>query len=276
METIKELVAAGRKRERTVIDAVDRATPYSYRDFCTNAWKAGNLLSHYGIRPGATLAIIAGPKEPTAESEVGYVDSAEPLLAVLAGATLGAAVDLTPQEPIDERAAVLPAAWVDRYAFEPGCSLVAYGGPPKEPSVTHFEGQSWSENPIEPPDSVSAADELLVSGEDRFTHETIMAATEAFVEECNLDLESRITLAAPITEPGALIAGVFAPLRVGGTIVLPGEDGTIPEDTDLVVGSEETDLGVASEGSASAVRPEETGTKNVSAASVTASLRERV
>lgn len=242
METIKELVAAGRDRDGAAIDALDRSAPYSYRDFCTNAWKAGNLLSHYGIRPGATLAVLAGPKEATAESEFGDIDSPDPLLAVLGAATVGAAADLTPAEPVDERAAVLPTGWLDQFEFAPGCSLVAYGGPPEDPSVTHFEGQSWSENPIEPPDPVSQGDDLLVSGDDRFTHGQTVAATGALVERHDLDENSRIALDAPVTVPGALVAGLFAPLSVGATIVLGGANvgDVLSEEAEYVVTPDES------------------------------------
>lgn len=258
METIKELVAAGRDRDGAAIDALDRSAPYSYRDFCTNAWKAGNLLSHYGIRPGATLAVLAGPKDATAESEFGDIDSPDPLLAVLGAATVGAEADLTPAEPIDERAAVLPTGWLDRFEFAPGCSLVAYGGPPEDPSVTHFEGQSWSENPTEPPDAVSQADVLLVSGEERFTHEEVVDATVELVERHDMDENTRIALDAPVTEPGTLVAGLFAPLSVGATIVLGGAnaDEMLSEEAEYVVA------------------PEKAGPSTIVAADVTELLRQ--
>jgi hypothetical protein len=68
MDTVADLVAAGRERDGVAIDAPNRATPYSYGEFCTNTWKAGNLLGHY-THPGGTL--------------------------------VGATVDLSPDPPVD-------------------------------------------------------------------------------------------------------------------------------------------------------------------------------
>lgn len=239
MNTLGDVVAAGRDREGTAVDAAGRTAPYTYGDFSTNVWKTGNLLRHYGIRPGARLAVVVGPKEGTDTERLGYPDSPEPLQAILGGATLAATVDLTPARPVDTRAFVLPAGLREGYETEPGCSVIAYGGPPEAADVAHFGTETWSENPIEPPDPVEPDDAVLQVEGERFTHERVLDVATAVVEEYDLGAGSRVALAAPVTEPGAFVAGVVAPLVSGATIHLPGpEEAVTAFDAELLVGTE--------------------------------------
>jgi hypothetical protein len=255
MDTIKKLVASGRDRDGTVVDAANRATPYSYHEFCTNTWKAGNLLRHYGIRQGSQFPVLVGPKDASDEERFGHPDSAAPLIAVLAAATLGAAVDLSPTSPLGGRAAVLPAGWLDRYQAEAGCSRIAYGGPPDDADVVHFEGQSWSENPIEPPDKVAVETPLLVANEDTFSQGTLKTVAGELGDSYGLGEGSRVALDAPMTEPGAVVAGVVAPLLAGSTIVLNDRQRSRP-----------VDLRVARDNG---------GEQTIAAPRITESLRER-
>ncbi|MEF8782735.1 MAG: hypothetical protein V5A39_07055 [Haloarculaceae archaeon] len=224
METLADVVARGRTRDGAALDAPDRAAPYSYREFCTNAWKAGNLLRHYGVRRDGTLALVVGPKSPAPDDEPGVLGSAAaPLLALFGGATVGAAVDVTPASPVDARALVAPDAWLDRYEAEPGCSRLAYGGPPEAADVAHLERELWSENPIEPPDEVSPGAVLRIEGE-RYTHRALLDAASAVVDDHSLAAGDSVGLDAPLTHPGPIAAGVLAPLMVGATI-RPGVTG---------------------------------------------------
>ncbi len=239
MNTLGDVVAAGRDREGTAIDAAGRTAPYTYGDFSTNAWKTGNLLRHYGIRPDARLAVVVGPKDAGGKGRVGYPDSPEPLQAVLGGATLAATVDLTPVQPVDTRAFVLPAGLLAQYETAPGCSAIAYGGPPEAADVAHFGTETWSENPVEPPDPVEPSDSLLRIDGEEFSHGTVLDAAAAVVEEHGLGAADRVGLAAPVTEPGALVAGVVAPLVAGATIYLPAPEETARDiDATLVVGGD--------------------------------------
>jgi len=239
METVADVVAAGRDREGTAIDAAGRTAPYSYGDFATNAWKTGNLLRHYGIRPGARLAVVVGPKAGAEVVRVGYPDSAEPLQAVLGGGALAATVDLTPARPVDTRAFVLPAGLLEYYGTEPGCSVIAYGGPPEAADVAHFGTETWSENPIEPPDPVDPGDTFLQVEGEQFSHRAVLDVARGIVEAYSLSAGDRVALAAPVTEPGALVAGVVAPLVAGATIYLPAPDEAVAGmDASLVVGRE--------------------------------------
>jgi hypothetical protein len=223
METLRAVLARGRERDGTVLDAPGRTTPYSYREFCTNAWKAGNLLRHYGVRPGGTVALVVGPKAPDGDRPGWLGTAADPLLGLFGGGAVGATVDLTPAVPVDARALVAPDAWLDRYEVRPGCSRLAYGGPPEAADVAHFERELWSENPVEPPDEVRPETTLLrVDGTD-YTHGDLLEAATAVAAKRGLTAGDSVGLAAPVTTPGAFVAGVLAPVTAGAT-VRPGID----------------------------------------------------
>jgi hypothetical protein len=80
----------------------------------------------------------------------------------------------------------------------------------------------WSENPAFPPTDVSPADPVLATGERVYTHADLLAAAGAVVERAGVDAEDRVALRAPLADPGAVAAGLVAPLLAGASIVLPG------------------------------------------------------
>lgn len=234
MDTVADVLVEGRGREAALMDAPDRAAPYSYGEFCANAWKAGNLLRHYGVRPDAGVAVLIGPKEPEADDDPGRLGTAaDPLVAVLGGASLGGTVDLTPTEPIDERAVVMPSAWLDRFEVAPGCSRLAWGGPPEDPSVSQFERELWSENPIEPPGRVAPEDPLLRIDGETYSHGELLDTARSVADEWGLDADDTVVLDASLADPGTFAAGVVAPLVVGATI-LPGTAGDYADRDDVV------------------------------------------
>ncbi|WP_340101175.1 hypothetical protein [Salinibaculum salinum] len=240
METLADLVAVGRDREGAVVDAPERNAPYTYGEFSTNAWKAGNLLRHYGVRAGARMGLVIGPKHPEPDDEPGWLGTTpDPLLALLGGACLGARVVLSPPQPVEARAFVCPDAWLDRYDVAPGCSRLAYGGPPEATGVAHFERELWSENPIEPPDPVAADDPFLDIDGATETQGALLSAGESIAATHGLNSGDRIALDAPLTSAGAIAAGVVAPLAVGATIVV-GE-GAVAGDVRYTVTSERRD-----------------------------------
>ncbi|MFW6435014.1 MAG: hypothetical protein ACOCY1_01395 [Halovenus sp.] len=238
MATLKTLVADSREFEGSVIQIPNRKTPYTYRDFAPNVWKSGNLFGHYGVHPGAEVTVVAGPKEQTGDSEgrPDRIDSADPIFAILGATLVGATVRLQPVEPVDSRALVCPAAWVDRYETTPSCSVIAYGGPPDDAAVAHFETEMWSENPTEPPEPVGADDPALRTGDGTYSHENLLEVATALAGEYHLGSDDRIVLDAALTEPGALVAGVLTPLSIGATLTLAG--GRSDQRADLVVTGE--------------------------------------
>jgi len=225
METLADLVSAGRDRAGTALTAPGRATDYSYREFATDAWKSGNLLRHYGVRPGSTVAVVVGPKDPGDGDTPGRLgDGADPLLAFLGGALTGATVDLSPESPVEASALVAPDAWQDRYEVPPGCTRLAYGGPPEAPAVAHFERERWSENPTEPPETVSPGDPALRSAEVT-THGELLTAGREVVDRWRLSEGEVVVLDAPLGTVEAVVAGIVAPLSVGATVSV-GADGS--------------------------------------------------
>jgi len=130
---------------------------------------------------------------------------------------------VTPAEPLDARAVVLPDAWLDRHEVEAGCSRLAYGGPPEESGVAHFERELWSENPIEPPDPVQPGDTVLRVDDETFTHEQLLTAGESTAEEYGLTARDSVGLDASLESAGAVAAGIVAPLTVGATVRVGGD-----------------------------------------------------
>jgi hypothetical protein len=241
-ETVAGLVAAGRERDGTVISVPGRTTDYSYADFCTDVWKSGNLLRHYGLRAGAESAAVVGPKaadgdgawgsgDHTAGKAIGWPDAADPLLAVLGAGVLGATVDLDPPPAPDCRTLVLPAACVDQYDPAPGCSLLAYGGPPETAEVAHFEGERWSENPMRPPDPAGPSAPLV----EGLTQGTLLDAAGSVVGEMHLAAGDRVAVCAPLSTAGAVVAGLLAPMLAGATAVLAGPDCAYDQEVAVVV-----------------------------------------
>ena len=228
MQTIGDLVAEAREREGTIFESAERSTAFSYRDFCTNAWKAGNLFRHYGVRGGARVAVVAGPKAPTADDEPGWLgETPESFLALLGAALDGAIVDPDPPSAVEAKVLVTPNAWMDEYERGPGTKPIAYGGPPEDPRVAHFEREAWSENPVRPPGEFGARDPLLAV-DALYGHGDLLAASRRVVAEYDLTDDDEVALRAPVTEPGTIVAGLLAPMRVGATVLLgDGATGTV-------------------------------------------------
>ena len=235
MQTLSELVAAGRERDGVLFRTPERSAPYSYRDFCTNVWKGGNLMRHYGVREGMAVAVVVGPKHPTPGDEPGYLrDCPDGLFAVLAATLDGAVADVAPGPEVDATALVAPAAWLDRYELAPGTKALAYGGPSDDPTVAGFERELWSENPLQPPGERAPEDPAVRDAEGTYSHGDLLAASERIVEAYDIDEGTTVALRAPVTSAGAVAAGLLAPLRAGATVRF-GDDG-------------ESDVAVAGEG----------------------------
>ncbi len=219
MQTVADLVADARETEGIFATGVARAAPYSYHDFATNAWKAGNLLRHYGVRHGERAAVVIGSKEPGPDDEPGWLgDSPAPLVALLGAALDGAVLDLDPPGAVDATVLVGPAAWMDRYERGPGTKGVAYGGPPDDPRLAHFERETWSENPLAPPGDLGPEDDLLAA--DRvYSQGELLAASGRVVAEGDLTGDDEVVVRAPVSTPGTL-AAVFGVIRAGATLLV--------------------------------------------------------
>lgn len=246
METVGEILAHARGRDGRAFDAPGRATAYSDQEFCTTAWKAGNLLRQYGVRTGSRVGVVVGPKTPGRGDEPGYLqESAEPLLAALGATAIGGVVVFDLDVAFEGDALVTPAAWVDRYEPGPSCTQFAYGGPPEAADVVHFEQATWSQNPVEPPeiaeitpDHPAVADEVAHGHGDLLDAAATVAATNELTAGGRVGVHGRL-------DPDVFVAGVLAPLVAGATIVGGvdherldrGTDGSDEGAVDLLVGA---------------------------------------
>ena len=208
MDVIGGLVARERRGDALALRTDGRAGSYSYDKLRTNAWKAGNLLRHYGVRGDATVAVDPGASL-----------SPQPLTAALGAGLLGATVRFDPPESVRTRALVAPADRVDAYDPGPGTSVLAYGDVPGAATARHFEAELWSENPNAPPDEVDPEGALL-AGERAVTQREALAAAERVARETPIESGDLVAPRAPLSDPAAVIAGVLAPLSAGGAVLL--------------------------------------------------------
>ena len=147
-----DVVARDRRSDEVAlrVDATGRA--FSYRDFCTTAWKAGHALSHCGVHAGSRVALDPEPVP-------------QPLLTLFGAACLGARV--TFDTAAESRAILVPAAREGDVVKRPGRKVVVYGDAPDDPGVVHWERTVWSENPVRPPGERDAEDPVLDGAEPR-------------------------------------------------------------------------------------------------------------
>jgi hypothetical protein len=217
MDVIGDLVARERRTDDIAVRTDSRAGSYSYEKFCTNTWKTGNILRHYGVRGGATVGVDAGESL-----------TPPPLLALFGASLLGATTRFGPDESPSAKALVVPAARADAYDPEPGTKTFVYGDVPDDPDVAHFEAEMWSENPTSPPDRVASTDTALATADGAFTHERLLGAADRVVEEYDLDADDEVAVRATLAEPGTVVAGVLAPVLAGATVLVDREStGTV-------------------------------------------------
>jgi len=233
MDALGDLVARDRRSPDPAIrdDAAERTV--SYRDCVGTANKVGNFLRYRGVDAGDTVAVA-----PEA--------ARQPVLTLLGAALLGAPVRFavpTADAPFDARVVVVPASsatdGTDRggdpdggFDLSPGATLVAYGDPPGSPGVDHWERNVWSENPAFPPTPVDPDGPVLLAGDDAgagsraraLTHREVLGRAERVAEENGLDGETAVVVRDGLADPGVVVAGVFAPLLAGGTVVFPGPE----------------------------------------------------
>ncbi len=215
--TVDELLARDRRSDRpALVDATGRE--YDSHWLCTTAWKSGNFLRHAGVRNGVTVGVVG--------------DGPLALVAFLGTTLLEARTRFEP--PIDcaalddFRALVAPVDVLDRYTLPAGSQRVGYGDQPAQPDVHHFDAGLWSENPSFPPVDMDPQTELLVDERRHYTHDSVLTAARSVITEYGLDAGDRVVVAAPLSNPQVVVAGVIAPLLADGVIVLTDENGDAP------------------------------------------------
>lgn len=189
----------------------DPARAYDYRRFRTTARKTGNFFRHLGVRDGATVAVAERP-------------APEAIFALLGTALLDGTVRFGPPREVEARVLVAPADRLDDYRLPPGSQRVSYDGAPTDPAHHHFERGVWSENPGFPATPVDPASPAPAAGDGRaLSHADVLAAAREVAGK--FDPDDVVALRAATGEPGAVVAGVVAPLLAGACVLLPGEVG---------------------------------------------------
>lgn len=208
---VPDLVARDRRSGRPAVVDARRGRTLDYRDVCTTAYKAGNVLRHLGVHEGARVAV-----EPTA--------APQPLLAFLGGALLGATVGFDAAPGTDARAVVVDTAREPEFDLPPGSKLCTFGDAPDRPDTTHWETEVWSENPAFPPLEYDPDDAVLAADGRTYAHAALLGAARDAAGALGPDADDRVDLRAPLADPRAVAAGVLAPLLVGAAIRLPADD----------------------------------------------------
>lgn len=208
METLPDLVARDRRSDAVaVVRQGGDGQPYTDHRFCTQSWKAGNVLRHLGVREGTPVA-VAGDR------------AVQPILALVGTALLGGVVVLDPPHTIDARAVVAHTDDVERYELPDGGQRAGYGAEPDNPATYHFEAELWSENPTRVPREYDPDDAVIDDGERRYSHRELLDAAADAVERLSLSADDRVRVLGRFDDPRTIAAGVLAPLSVGGTVVL--------------------------------------------------------
>ncbi|MDS0292713.1 AMP-binding protein [Halogeometricum luteum] len=212
-----DLVARDRRTSAPALRAEDAGRSYSYHDFVTTTYKAGNVLRYLGVRGGETVAVASDPQP-------------EPVLAFYGAAQLGAATAFGPDPAGSADAGDPPRATlvgVDRepeFDLPPGRKLAIYGGPPERPATTHWEQEVWSENPAVHPATVAADDPALRADGRTYSHRELLEAAASAVESGEMEAGESVVVRDSLTRPGTVAAGLVAPILVGAVIVFPGPD----------------------------------------------------
>lgn len=229
MNLLGDLVAPERRSEELAYELPgERAQSYSYSAFCTDAWKAGNLMRHYGVREGATVGIVDGPKQPSGPDDREGTPALPALVGFFGAALLGATVRFDPPTEPDVRALVGPTAWLDDYDLPPGSKALGFGANPEDPTVAQFERELWSENPIPFPSEFDSETTILQTESETFDHASLLSTADAVVAEWDLTGEDSVAVDASLAAPGTVVAGVLAPLMAGGAITV-SEDAEGPD-----------------------------------------------
>lgn len=214
MDSLGDLLTRERRSDDPALRAPRGNRSYDYRRFCTTAWKTGNFWRRRGVHEGATVAVADDP-EP------------EAVFSFLGAALLGARTRFGLPESPGARVAVATSDEIATYEVPPGSQRIAYGGPPDDPGVAHFERAVWSENPAFPDTPVAPETTALVAGDGReLSHADLLSAAREVADEWGLEPGDEVAVRAPLAEPGAVAAGVVAPLLAGAATLFPDESAT--------------------------------------------------
>ncbi|MFB6299567.1 MAG: hypothetical protein ABEH65_04835 [Halobacteriales archaeon] len=222
MDVLGDLLARDRQLDGTVLQAVSSGRSYEYHRFATTAMKAGNFFRQYGVGIDVPIG-IADERVP------------EPLLGLFGGLLLGATVRFDPPTAFDGRIVLTRADRGKDFSLPADGTVIVYSEEPADPAMGYFERGIWSENPTFPPTVVESETLALRTPERTYTHGTLLTAATQLIEANAITAEDTVTLRGSLTSPAVLVAGVFAPLVVGGTIRLVSGDDETSDGPELIV-----------------------------------------
>jgi hypothetical protein len=213
MDVLGDLVARDRRSDRPAFHDAGTDRAVSYHDFCTTAYKAGNVLRYLGVREEATVTVVGS---------VGR----HPLWAFYGAGQLGAVTRFAADSATasDSRVLLVPVADEDAVSPDPQTKLATYGGSPTQATTLHWEKELWSENPAVHPTDVDPADPLLTAGAETYTHAEVLDAARAVVDTFDLDETRRVAVRGPLSHPHVVTAGLVAPVLAGGAVVGPTDE----------------------------------------------------
>ncbi|MGZ0745785.1 hypothetical protein [Haloparvum sp. AD34] len=208
MDVFGDLLARDRRSEAPALRTGDGRTR-SYHELLTNAYKAGNALRHVGVREGVELGIAPVP-------------ALQPVLAFLGAGLLGAVTRFDPAESVESgaRGVLVPAASEAEYDPGPGTKVAVFGGEPERADTTNWEETMWSENPSFPPTTFGPETPVLAAGDEEWSHGEVLSAAAEIADVYGFAGGTEVVIRTSLATPGAVVAGVIAPLYSGGTAVL--------------------------------------------------------
>ncbi|NEU57433.1 hypothetical protein [Halorussus sp. MSC15.2] len=219
MDALGDIVARDRRSDDPALVAPRGNRHYDYRRFCNTAWKTGNYWRRRGVHEGATVAVADAPAPETVFSFLGA--------ALLGAKTRFGTTDASVgDDDFDARLVVAPRDEIGDYDVPPGTQRVAYGGPPDDPSVAHFERDVWSENPAFPETPIDPETVAIVAGDNALSHAEVLAAARRVADDWELAPGDEVAVRAPFSVAGTAVAGVVAPLLAGAVVLLPDDDAT--------------------------------------------------
>jgi hypothetical protein len=206
--TVSALLARDRRTAGTALRAEGPDRTYSYRNFVTTAYKAGNVLRHLGVRRGEEVLVVPDPMP-------------EPVLAFYGAAQLGAVTRFSDTVPsTSPRVVVAPADREGAFDLAPGQHLVVYGDSPTKSTTTHWETEVWSENPAVHPTDVAPDDALLAAGDRMVSHAEALSGVSNGRADDRPAPGERVAVSGSFTDPDVVVEGLVEPIAAGATITL--------------------------------------------------------
>ena len=218
MDPLVELLETDRPGDSVTLEAGGRT--YDGTRFRQTVYRTGNFLRYCGVHEDASVSIVD-------------VNAPETVLGIFGTLLLGSVVDIVPDAPTDDRehsgpeasdtdsvvkAFLGPTSRVSERDLDPGCTAIGFGAEPTDPAIAYFEREIWSENPIFPETALDP-ERRFIADEDVSVSEAVASAREF---AARFDPGMSVAIRSSFADPGTIVAGLFAPLVAGATILLPG------------------------------------------------------